>query len=58
MYLGGATLVVAPAPLIGHWLHQLATHTRGGMLRVGVLGEVRLKKQGSSWKDYSPILRP
>ena len=40
VYLSPATLVVVPAPLIGHWMHQLATHTRGGLLRVAVLGEV------------------
>lgn len=48
VYLSPATLVVVPAPLIGHWMHQLATHTRGGLLRVAVLGEVSIARNSGS----------
>ena len=33
MHVSRATLVVVPSTLVGHWTHQLATHTVLGALR-------------------------
>lgn len=34
VFVSGATLVVVPETLIGHWVHQVRAHMREGALRV------------------------
>lgn len=37
VYLSAATLLVLPATLIPHWLHQIKTHLAPATLRVAVV---------------------
>jgi hypothetical protein len=47
VYVSRATLVVVPPTLVGHWMHQIATHTAPGV------GQLQVNVRGHSCENSS-----